>query len=85
MKLLIRKAVVVDPHSPYHGKVSDLFIENDTVTGIGSNLKLKADKVVEAEGCHVSPGWVDIGVQAGDPGLEHREGRSVGRQTRVRR
>ena len=73
MKLLIRKAVVVDPHSPYHGKVSDLFIENDTVTGIGSNLKLKADKVVEAEGCHVSPGWVDIGVQAGDPGLEHRE------------
>jgi dihydroorotase len=28
---------------------------------------------VQALGLHVSPGWVDIGVQVGDPGYEHRE------------
>lgn len=73
MKLLIRKAKVVDPQSPYNGKVVDLFIEGDKITSIGTDLKRNADQVVERPGLHVSPGWVDIGVQVGDPGLEHRE------------
>lgn len=73
MNVLIRQAVIVDPNSPYHGKQMDLFIEGDKITSIGQGLKLKAQQVFEAEGCHVSPGWVDIGVESGDPGYEHRE------------
>jgi dihydroorotase len=73
MKLLIKKATVVDPNSPYHGKVVDLFVEGDKITSIASDLKLKAEEVVEASGLHVSPGWIDLGVQVCDPGFEHRE------------
>ncbi|HPH21529.1 MAG TPA: hypothetical protein PLE32_22220, partial [Haliscomenobacter sp.] len=73
MNFLLRKATVIDSNSPYHGKVVDIFIEGDKITSIGSELKRKADQVIEIEGIHVSPGWVDIGVQVGDPGFEHRE------------
>lgn len=73
MNFLIRKATVIDPSSPYHGKVVDIFIEGDKITSIGGNLKRNADQVIEVEGTHVSPGWVDIGVQVCDPGYEHRE------------
>lgn len=73
MNILIRKATVIDPNSPYHGKVVDVYIEGDKITSIGSDLKRKADKVVEVEGAMVSPGWLDMGVQVGDPGYEHRE------------
>lgn len=73
MNFLIRKATVIDPSSPYHGKVVDIFIEGDKITSIGSNLKRNADQLIEVEGAHVSPAWVDIGVQVCDPGYEHRE------------
>ncbi len=73
MKLLIRKATIIDPNSPYHRKLVDVFIENDKITSIGAALKLKADQTVEMDGAYLSPGWIDIGVQTGDPGFEHRE------------
>lgn len=73
MNFLIRKATVIDPSSPYHGKVVDLFIEGDKITSIGSHLKRNADQLIEVDGAHVSPAWVDIGVQVCDPGYEHRE------------
>ncbi|WP_421798670.1 dihydroorotase [Haliscomenobacter sp.] len=73
MNFLIRKATVIDSNSPYHGKVVDLFIEGDKITSIGTDLKRNADQVIQMEGAQVSPGWVDIGVQVGDPGYEHRE------------
>ena len=73
MKLLIRNTVVIDPASPYHGKSVDVFIEGDKITGIGTGLKHKADREFEVPGCHLSPGWVDLGAQPMDPGYEHRE------------
>lgn len=73
MNFLIRKATIIDPNSPYHGKVVDLFIEGDKITSIGTDLKRNADQIIQVEGACVSPGWVDIGVQVGDPGYEHRE------------
>lgn len=73
MNFLIRKATIIDSNSPYHGKVVDLFIEGDKITSIGTDLKRNADQVIQMDGAQVSPGWVDIGVQVGDPGYEHRE------------
>jgi dihydroorotase len=73
MNFLIRKATVIDASSPYHGKVVDLYIEGDKITSIGTDLKRKADQTIDIAGAHVSPGWVDIGVQVSDPGYEHRE------------
>jgi len=73
MKILIRKVLVVDPASPYNGNTIDLFVEQDKITGVGANLKLRADREIDIPGLHVSPGWIDVGVQTMDPGFEQRE------------
>ncbi len=73
MKLLIKQARVVDPSSPFHGQITDIFIENGIISKIGNNLTVKADKVVEYEQLHVSPGWVDIFADFADPGYEFKE------------
>ena len=77
MKLLIKQARVVDPSSPFNGKITDIFIENGTISQIG-NISSKADKVIEVENLHVSPGWVDIFADFADPGYEFKESLTTG-------
>lgn len=73
MKLLIRQATVVDPASPHHGQQKDLLIDGERIVRIGDNLPADGAEIIDHAGLQVSPGWVDMGVQIGDPGFEHRE------------
>lgn len=73
MRLLIKRAVIIDAASPHHKKKVDLYIRNGKIEKIGRALKVDADEIVESGDLHVSPGWCDIGTQVGEPGLEHRE------------
>ncbi len=73
MRLLIRRALILDPDSPHHKKRLDVFIKKGVITRIGRNLRVSADHVVQSRNLHVSPGWLDIGAQCGEPGYEHRE------------
>ena len=72
MKLLIKQATVADPSSPFNGQTVDLFIQNGQITGIGK-LKNNADRVIDAGGLFVSPGWVDVFANFADPGYEFKE------------
>jgi dihydroorotase len=72
MKLLIKQARVVDPSSPFNGKITDVLIDNGTITQIGA-ITSKADKEFSAENLHLSPGWVDIFADFADPGYEFKE------------
>ncbi|HEX7846355.1 MAG TPA: dihydroorotase [Chitinophagaceae bacterium] len=72
MKILIKQARVVDPSSPFNGKITDIFIENGIISQIGK-VSAKADKEITIEGLHVSPGWVDIFSNFADPGYEFKE------------
>ena len=60
MKLLIKKARIVDPNSPYNGQIIDIFIDNGIISQLGNELTLQADKEINIEGLHVSPGWMDV-------------------------
>ena len=41
---------------------------------IGKNLKVdKTDRVIEAKGCYVMPGFIDMHVHFRDPGFEQKE------------
>ncbi len=72
--LLIQKATVIDPRSTHHGKVRDILIKKGKISEIKSRIKVPAKiKKIDASGAYVSPGWIDVGVQTGDPGFEHRE------------
>lgn len=73
MTILIRKAVIVDPFSPFHQKTMDLLIRDGIIETIATNIKITADQVIEIAGLHVSPGWFDPFAHFCDPGLEQKE------------
>ncbi|MBK6938220.1 MAG: dihydroorotase [Chitinophagaceae bacterium] len=73
MKLLIKNARVTDPASPHNGQTADIFIENGTISRIGNNLSVAADKTIDIPGLYVSPGWVDVFANFADPGYEYKE------------
>jgi len=73
MKLLIKQARIVDPNSLYNGQIIDIFIENGIITRLGDQLTVSADKEINSHGVHVSPGWMDVFANFGDPGYEFKE------------
>ena len=56
MSILIRNGSIVTATDDY---IADIFIEGETVSAIGKNLSVKADKEINAEGMFVIPGGVD--------------------------
>ena len=73
MKVLIKRANIVSPSSPFHGTLQDILIENGIIADIGNDLNHSADKTIEADGLHVSSGWVDCFANFCDPGQEFKE------------
>lgn len=73
MLVLIRGAKVQDPASEFHGKVTDILLEDGVIKTIKDGIKAKADQVIEGEGICVSPGWVDVLADYREPGYEHKE------------
>ena len=56
MSILIRKGRVITATDNY---VADIFIEGETITAIGKNLNVKADKTIDASGKLIFPGGID--------------------------
>ncbi len=73
MDVLIKSALVISPESPQNGRRRDIFIRGGRIESIGSALKVEGIPLLEGEQLCISPGWMDMGVQTGDPGFEHRE------------
>lgn len=74
MKILIRKACIIDPSSPFHHSIQDIFIAGGRIAGIAPDIAADdADQVIAVEGLHVSPGWVDVFANFNDPGFEFKE------------
>lgn len=73
MKILIKQARIVDPSSPFNHQTADIFIENGTISRIGTGISLTADREIAIDGLHVSPGWMDIFADFADPGYEFKE------------
>ncbi len=73
MKIIIKKALILDPNSSFHNKTLDILIENGIITHIDTDLNDSEAKMIENEGMIVSPGWVDLKANFCDPGEEHKE------------
>jgi dihydropyrimidinase len=56
VSLLIKNGTVVTAADLYRG---DVYIENDTVTAIGTDLPMKADRAIDATDRYVIPGGID--------------------------
>jgi dihydroorotase len=75
MKIIARSVKIVDPSSKHNGTVADILIEDGIIKQVAKagSLKEKADKIIEHDGLHVSPGWFDMRVNFREPGFEYKE------------
>ncbi len=74
MNILLKKIKIIDSASPHNGERTDIFIQNNVIEAIGQDLTAPDGvEILEADHACVSVGWFDVGVQANDPGKEHRE------------
>jgi dihydroorotase len=73
MKILIQKALIVNSASPHHLQKKDLLFEDGLISDISNNITGNADRIINADGASLSPGFVDIFSFCGDPGLEYKE------------
>ncbi|MHB1392066.1 MAG: dihydroorotase [Clostridia bacterium] len=72
MRLLIKHCNIVDPDNDYQG-INDMYIEAGVIKRIEPAIELEADKVIEARGLSVLPGFVDMHTHLREPGFEYKE------------
>lgn len=72
MTILIKNGRVINPATKMD-EIVDVLVENGTVTKIEKGIKAKADREIDAKGCFVMPGFIDMHVHLRDPGFEKKE------------
>lgn len=74
-KLLIQSVTIIHPQSTFHGKVSDILIVDGKISEIGNKISVSDNDIVKvkAKGQFLSPGFFDLNVNFGEPGLETKE------------
>jgi len=74
MNVLLKNIQLIAPRHPFNGKKINILISEGKIKKIGKEIKAPKNAVTpDVEGACVSIGWMDIGVQTGEPGFEHRE------------
>lgn len=69
--LLIRGGRLIDPASG-RDEPSDVLIENGRVSAVGGSLPAEGVEVVDAAGCIVAPGFIDLHAHLREPGFEQK-------------
>lgn len=72
MKLLIQNGRVIDPATKTDA-VCDILVKDGKIAKVQKEVMDKADKTIDAKGCFVMPGFIDLHVHLRDPGLEQKE------------
>ena len=71
MKLFIKNGRVIDPASGFD-QVGDLAIAAGRIVSMNGTLTdFSPNKTIDATGCIVTPGLIDLSVRLGEPGHEH--------------
>lgn len=72
MSILIKNGRVLNP-SENLDKVMDIFIQDGVIKKKALSIEEEAEHVIEAEGCYVMPGLIDLHVHFRDPGQTYKE------------
>jgi dihydroorotase len=70
--LVIRGGTVIDPASGFSGP-ADVLIENGIISKMSAGVTASGADVLDAAGCYVAPGFIDMHVHLRDPGFEYSE------------
>lgn len=72
MTLLIKNGRVIDPAAKLDA-VADILVQDGKISKVMPDIQESADRQIEAGGCYVMPGLIDLHVHLRDPGFEHKE------------
>ena len=72
MSILIKNGQVIDP-ATQKDEISDVLIENGVITRVEKGIRVKDAQVIDAKGCYVMPGIIDMHVHLRDPGQTYKE------------
>lgn len=72
MTILIKNGRVLNPAENID-RIMDIYVENGVITEKAESIERVADEVIEAEGCYVMPGLIDLHVHFRDPGQTYKE------------
>ena len=72
MKTIIKGGRVIDPASSTDA-VKDVLFEDGIIVKVEENISEAAENVIDASGCLVCPGLIDLHVHLREPGFEHKE------------
>ena len=78
MKILIKKATIIDSSSAHNGTINDVLINEGRIERIATEINLDDAHIIEGRNLHISQGWVDLKANFCDPGEEHKETISSG-------
>lgn len=70
--MIIKNGRVLNP-STNQDELVDILIENGKIKDIGKFNNIEDEEVIDAKGCIVAPGLVDIHVHFREPGFTHKE------------
>lgn len=73
MKILLKKATLIDSDSPFHFSIKDFLITDGIISAIEDEISDNGVQVIEYKNLHISKGWFDSSVSLGEPGYEERE------------
>lgn len=71
-RIWIRGGRLLDPAND-RDETADLLVEGGRIAAIGGDLSGADAEIVEAAGCWVAPGFVDLHVHLREPGQEYKE------------
>lgn len=83
MKVLIQSGRVIDPSTGVD-EVRDLLVEDGKIARVEKSIAEAADEIIDASGCYVMPGLIDLHVHLRDPGFEYKEDIESGSKAAVR-
>lgn len=72
MGTLIRNGRVIDPASGKDG-IYDILVEDGMIVGVDASIPKGDNDIIDAAGCFVMPGLVDLHVHFREPGFEYKE------------
>ncbi|MCL2372544.1 MAG: dihydroorotase [Defluviitaleaceae bacterium] len=70
--MIIKNGRVIDPKNNMD-EIMDVLIENGKIVAVEKNLPCTGHETIDATGCWVTPGFIDMHVHLRDPGARHKE------------
>jgi dihydroorotase len=68
----IKSCKIIDPNSSFNQQIVDVLIEDGKIAKIGKNLSFDGESI-DGNGKFLAPGFFDMNVSFGEPGLETKE------------